>query len=450
MKEFIMQDVKLRPEQDEKELIISGDLAAHLSIGEEQNIKFQVGRNYKNMVLKISHAEKSRNTITINTSLARKMRISPNRKYAVNARGNTIQIGPVVGIMAETSRDARRPFGGQTFFIKQLLQSGRALGQICFAFSPFSIDWKSKSIHGYSWGDKGWIQGRFPLPDVVYPREKAYSPVKLNIRRRLENMDVKFLNPALIGKWQTYRVITQNPALVPFIPDTRLVNSFSQVDRMIKKYTAVYLKPVAGSQGRNIVRVVKKKNDSVYQYQYQLNGRLVKGSASSLAQLRSCLKPIMGNRTYIAQKQINLLQSAGNIIDVRILVQKDHSGIWDVTGMACRVGRPGSITSNISAGGSGQKLEITLREKFPDQEKQQEIIEKLRFVAVEACRTLEGSIGSSGEMGVDIGIDKGGQVWFIEANLRPARQVFTLIGEKKTRLLSVKRPMLYCRYLAGF
>jgi hypothetical protein len=53
-------------------------------------------------------------------------------------------------------------------------------------------------------------------------------------------------------------------------------------------------------------------------------------------------------------------------------------------------------------------------------------------------------------MGVDIGIDKGGQVWFIEANLRPARQVFTLIGEKKTRLLSVKRPMLYCRYLAGF
>lgn len=101
-------------------------------------------------------------------------------------------------------------------------------------------------------------------------------------------------------------------------------------------------------------------------------------------------------------------------------------------------------------GAADKKLETTLREKFPDKEKQQEIIEKLRFVAVEACRTLEGSIGSSGEMGVDIGIDKGGQVWFIEANLRPARQVFTLIGEKKTRMLSVMRPMLYCRYLAGF
>ena len=218
MNEFIMLIAKLRPEQDEKELIISGDLAAHLSIGEEQNIKFQVGRNYKNMVLKISQAEKSRNTITINTSLARKMRISPNRKYAVNARGNTIQIGPVVGIMAETSRDARRPFGGQTFFIKQLLQSGRALGQICFAFSPFSIDWKSKSIHGYSWGDKGWIQGRFPLPDVVYPREKAYSPLKLNIRRRLENMGVKFLNP-------TYRQVANLPG---YHPESRSCTIYSR------------------------------------------------------------------------------------------------------------------------------------------------------------------------------------------------------------------------------
>ncbi|MDD2509783.1 MAG: YheC/YheD family protein [Syntrophomonas sp.] len=450
MKDFIMPVVKYRSKQDEKQLIMSSDLVAHLGMGEEQNIKLQVGQTHMNMDLKVNAAEKSRNTIIINANLARKLHIYPNRKYAVSGRGTIIQIGPVVGIMAETSRISKKPFGGQSFFIKQLLQSGQALGQICFAFSPFSIDWKSKSIHGYSWGENGWIQGHFPLPDVIYPREKAYSPVKLNIRKKLENMGVRFLNPALVGKWQTYRVITQNPSLVPYIPDTRLVNSFSQVDRMIKKYNAVYLKPIAGSQGRNIVRVVKKKNDTSYQYQYQLNGRLIKGSASSLAQLRSCLKPVMGNRTYIAQKQINLLQSAGNIIDVRILVQKDHSGNWDVTGMACRVGRPGSITSNISAGGSGRKLETTLKEKFPDKEKQQEIIERLRFVAVEACRTLEGTIGPCGEMGVDIGIDKGGKVWFIEANLRPARQVFTLIGEKNTRLLSVKRPMLYCRYLAGF
>ena len=53
-------------------------------------------------------------------------------------------------------------------------------------------------------------------------------------------------------------------------------------------------------------------------------------------------------------------------------------------------------------------------------------------------------------MGVDIGIDKSGEIWFIETNLRPARHVFLLIGEQDTRLRSVEMPMLYLRYLAGF
>ncbi len=442
--------IKLNPELSENELVIGRNLANRLEIGGNQSIRLQVGRNSKDMITRIKQSGKNRNTIITNTHLGRKLGISSNRKYAVNYRDNTMRIGPVVGIMAETSRLPQKPFGNQTFFIKQLLQSGNSIGQICFAFSPYSIDWKNKNVYGYSWGDKGWIKGRFPLPDVVYPRERANSSTKQNIRKRLERAGAKLLNSGLIGKWQSYRILSQNPNLIPYIPDTRLLNSFKQVDNMVKKYSAVYLKPVAGSQGKNIIRIIKRKNDSVYRYQYQLNGKPVKGSASSLAQLRSCLKPVMGNRAYIAQKQINLLQSANNITDVRILVQKDDSGVWDVTGMACRVGSPGSITSNISSGGRGQKLVDTLKDKFPDADKQLSIIEKLNYVSIEVCRTLERAIGNCGEMGVDIGIDKGGEVWFIEANLRPARQIFNLIGEKKTRLLSVERPMLYCRHLAGF
>ena len=55
-----------------------------------------------------------------------------------------------------------------------------------------------------------------------------------------------------------------------------------------------------------------------------------------------------------------------------------------------------------------------------------------------------------GEMGIDVGVDQAGKLWFIEINLRPARRLFTLIGEHNTRLLSIQRPMLYSQYLAGF
>lgn len=87
---------------------------------------------------------------------------------------------------------------------------------------------------------------------------------------------------------------------------------------------------------------------------------------------------------------------------------------------------------------------------IPQAELRKKIMNDIHFISIEATKTLEKSIGQSGEMGIDLGIDEDGKVWFIEANIRPARQVFNLIGETDTRLLSVERPMLYARYLAGF
>ena len=71
-------------------------------------------------------------------------------------------------------------------------------------------------------------------------------------------------------------------------------------------------------------------------------------------------------------------------------------------------------------------------------------------LAVQVARALENETGAIGELGIDIGIDVNGKVWFIEANLKPARRVFILIGEPSTRRMSVRKPMLYARHLAGF
>jgi hypothetical protein len=40
----------------------------------------------------------------------------------------------------------------------------------------------------------------------------------------------------------------------------------------------------------------------------------------------------MGSRLYIIQNEIELIRSDGNILDVRVLVQKDHNGQWSITG----------------------------------------------------------------------------------------------------------------------
>jgi hypothetical protein len=158
----------------------------------------------------------------------------------------------------------------------------------------------------------------------------------------------------------------------------------------------------------------------------------------------------MGRRRYIVQQRIHLLRVNGNITDVRILVQKDENGLWTVTGKACRVGRLGSITSNISGGGCGHRVPHVLARHFSDPQVRTRIIQEIDYLALEAARVLENDISSIGELGIDIGIDTHGKLWFIEANLKPARKVFILIGAKSTRRASVMKPMQYSRYLAGF
>ena len=93
---------------------------------------------------------------------------------------------------------------------------------------------------------------------------------------------------------------------------------------------------------------------------------------------------------------------------------------------------------------------MVLQARFHSEEKVNEIIETIRTVALEAARTLENSIGPVGEMGVDIGVDRDGHIWFIEANLKPGRQVFSLLRQTRTRMMTIYKPLLYARYLAGF
>lgn len=448
MPKFARVTIQTNPRLSENSVVLGTELSQHFSEG--QRIRLALGKS--NLLATVRAAKKpgKRLTLTLNPATARKLYLGDGQSYGFQIIAEGLRIGPVVGIMAQLMSQPGKPFGGQTLFFRQLLAAAREIGIMAFVFTPGAINWKKHTISGHSCGDSGWKRGTFPLPDVIYPRDRAYSVGKLATRRRLQELGIKFLNPPLVGKWETFKILSHNPALVAHIPDTRLIKSFKQVDGMINKYQAVYLKPVAGTKGRNIIKVVKNRKSSTYQYQYHLNNQTIKGTAASLEQLRHNLQPIMGGRAYIIQKQINLIKAEGNIIDVRILVQKDHLGQWGVTGMACRVGKSGAITSNISSGGSGRKLDSVLRRTFNDQEQILEIEKTLNSVALMAASTLEKSIGGCGEMGIDLGIDRDGRVWFIETNLRPARQVFNLIGEADTRMRSVQMPLLYSRYLAGF
>lgn len=447
MNEFYSVMVMKNPRISNSTVQVSPAIAEELELTEGENITICAG--LLSSRLRVAVSKKTNWIMELSSSILRSLRVSASHRYGIAWGNNEILLGPVVGIMAETSRDMSRPFLGQSHFIKEVIKSSRELGEICFGFSPYSINYRNRTIMGITYAHGEWRKDIFPIPDIVYPREGGYSYSCLQVRKRLESMGCKFINPPLIGKWQTHKYLSSSMCMSQYIPETHRVTSFTQIEQMLKKYGAVYIKPVTGSQGKNIIKV-GREGSNIYRYQYQVNYHSREGTARNLQSLRQSLRGLMGHRSYIVQRRIHLLRVNGNIADVRVLVQKDNTGDWSITGKAFRIGKRGSITSNISGGGSGQKIPAVLNRYFPDPVTRDRIVDEINYLAIEAAQELERNIPSIGEMGVDIGIDMNGKIWFIEANLKPARQVFVMIGEKNTRQMAVSKPLLYARYLANF
>ncbi|WP_054695579.1 YheC/YheD family endospore coat-associated protein [Syntrophomonas palmitatica] len=450
MYDFPMVNIRSNVNIDADYVYFSYDLAEILDIEKMESIKIFVGKHHRKMKARVSDNARNQFVITMNPAAITRLFLHSGRNYGMQNDCEGLRLGPVVGIMVDHRKNAERPFGNQTGFMAQLLASARKFGEIAYVFSPSGINWHNLNITGFSHSKNGWIKGIFPIPNVVYVRGQFHSPVRTTVRKKLESQGVQFINAGMGGKWQTHRILERNAEFSQYLPETRLVNSFRQIENMLSRYRAIYLKPVNGAQGKNIIKVSRKGNGAGYEYLQSNKNNHVKHQVSTIGALQSSLRPLMGNRLYIVQNQIDLIRSDGNIIDVRVMVQKDHSGAWGTTGMACRVGRTGSITSNISGGGYGREVLEMLAVCFNDYEKAALIQRNISEVSLMAARLLEAALGRCGEMGIDIGVDKYGKAWFIEANPRPARHVFSLIGDKETRQLSIDKPMLYSRYLAGF
>lgn len=369
---------------------------------------------------------------------------SPLRLWLRRHPSGDLHVGPVVGIL---SRPIRRPFfGAQGDLFRRMIREAEGIGVMAFAFFPGAA--RAGRVVGYRPGRKGtWVRSRFPYPDVVFDRSRRSGLVSATLGR-LRAHGTRVFNGRLGTKWRQWRIVRSDPVLQPHVPPTLRLRSPADLRTMLRRYGAVYVKPIAGGQGAGIWRIERAKGGYVARY----TDRRARTHGFRTGSLRRVYRSIRrrGSR-YIVQPRLQLIRHEGGIADVRVLMQKDGRGVWRMTGAGVRVGGRSGIVSNLSGGGSGYSLDQVLQEAFSHDPGRIPVIkQEIEALAFQLARRFEQRLRILGELGIDLGVDTEGKVWFLEVNSKAGRSLFHRLEAERLGRLADRRPMEYASWLAGF
>lgn len=311
-----------------------------------------------------------------------------------------------------------------------------------YFFRIRDIDLKARTVLAMTRTSNGeWQRKRVSLPKVVHNRAVHRINTTEGSLRALRSLGVIVYNYwNNFSKLSIYRKIRKSRALAQYLPDTC---RFTQDDLgKYLRFQSFFVKPDRGSVGKGIIKVdscapgvwcaTRHKDDVIVTDRVETR------------RLYSYLKRITGVRWCILQRSIDLLTHNGSPFDVRVSVQRDGTGRWQVTGMVGKVARKGSCLSNVYQGGRVMRLTDLFRGRPVTSSSAEKMLSK---AALRIARHLARALPHLADVGFDFGIARNGRPYFIEMNCRDQRYSFRLAGMMTTFHRTYQNPIAYGKYL---
>ena len=342
------------------------------------------------------------------------------------------------------------PFA-ESSYLRRLCLLGERIGIKPFAFDPASWNPGDGSVKAWNWDSRGnrWTTARRPLPAAAYDRAWPESgQERLRFRKALrtlrEERRLVLLNGSLPHKAKVFETLARDRTFIPYLPPTAPYRGPGSLESWLRKHRlAAFLKPAAGSQGRRVLSVTRRKDGTTDLIGRDSANRPLRRSFDNGAEALRRLDRWIGSRRYLMQPLLDLRGPSGEPCDVRALCQKDRSGRWTVTGIAARIGSPASVTANLHGGGMAVSARETLALHF-GKERGEKLYAQIRELSLSIADRLEQSFGRFAEFGLDYGIERNGKLWFLEANSKPGRAAMESVGTDAS-LAAAEKPLSYAK-----
>lgn len=391
-----------------------------------QTVRLAFGQRSTSVTLAVNDLN-TRAVVSLPLSSQRHLLAPTGVRLGLARQDEVLRLGPVVGILTSLHPRGAAPaparLGPQASFFAQLCDAGRQRGAVIYVFGPEHIRWASGSVAAVVRQGRGWGRAVLPFPDIVYVRTQTRSsdrrPDVARCLQRLEKTPgLTLLNRKFFDKWELHQALSGNDAAKRYLPVTRRYTSSRDVSELLAAYSHVFLKPAGGSLGKGIIRITRLPGVG-YEYRVSLGTGDRRTVLPNLGSVLRRARAAIGRRRYIVQQGLHLARLRGSTFDIRMLMQKDTRGQWAVSSRVARLAAPDRLATNVALGGravgSTRVIRAALGRLTPSS---QQVNEAGRVLAT----ALEEGLGHElAEVGIDLGIDRHGRIWVIEANSRPAR-----------------------------
>jgi glutathione synthase/RimK-type ligase-like ATP-grasp enzyme len=412
---------------------------------ETNEIKISVGK--KMVKVKIRTVEMSPNEIHFPENLFQLFCL-PIQRYKFHSiykeEIHSLYLGPVIGLVTDfkTNGNEEPYFRSIHSFCEELHHGLTENGGFLYVFS-----YPEFSVQGYYFDDGKWKSAVLPLPDVIYnrihSRKIEFGKEYHLFRQRLTELSIPIFNDRFLSKWEVHEHLIHENHLHSYIPDTNLFTK-EHLDAFANKYETVFIKPVHGSQGRNIFKLKKENTHLILDSSVKLHPAN-KQILLSFEEIYQHIKPLLNNRIYIIQQGIPLLTYQNRGMDFRVLCHKNQQNTWKATSLVARISAKDEFVSNIARGGEILTPINALKDSMSINDAKV-LITEMKELAIETAIIIERkSSGITGELGIDIGIDQEGNPWLIEVNSKPSKNFED--GQMKIRP-SAKAIIQFCTMLA--
>lgn len=334
---------------------------------------------------------------------------------------------------------------------EQMIIEGEKLDVQVIVFTPEDVSFNQKKVyaHCYNTSHKSWSRKWLPIPSYIFDRCRIQKSNRMKTLRLFKNSfpNISYLNKPIGHKWNVQKKLEENPELSYYIPQTILYNNISDLIKMLNSYNMVFLKPINGTGGRGILKIERLSNNTFHVQGRDRSRKIITPRKITNHNLRGFIQNWTSSYdSYLIQQGIPIQLSNGRVHDYRLLVQKDGYGNWKVTGCAGRIGASRSVTSNLHGGGTAVSMEALLTRFVDHNVDVVDIQKEVNTLGIKIAKHLENSSSVLCELAVDIAIDRNGNIWIIEINPKPAREVFKEIGELEIYRTSIRRPLEYAKY----